>query len=134
MNGNRSNLSSTVNYPPYNKIVRYLTYFPTRIYYVIVGIILSDGNMSRGNGLNARIVLKQSIYKSEYLLYCFILLSHYCSRYPYLDRAKTGFVNICIITRALPCITDIYNVFYSNNVKVVLSDIYHIMNIETLAH
>jgi hypothetical protein len=76
---------------------------------------------------NARFGFKQSIINFPYYWHIFIILSHYCSAYPYFTktrvRGKTLF-GIQLQTRTYPCFTQLHDLFYVNNVKVVPSCIY----------
>jgi len=54
-------------------------------YSVVVGIILFDGwlTFAKSYSKSARLGFKQSAAHSEYLLFVFNILPHYCSSYPH---------------------------------------------------
>lgn len=89
-----TNLESNVNKPIYTNIVKSIVNIPNNILYIMVGILLTDGTieyLSKKDihnknliNTNSRFKLKQSIIHSEYLLYVYQLLSHYCISPPKL--------------------------------------------------
>jgi heme/copper-type cytochrome/quinol oxidase subunit 1 len=150
-----TNLLSTVNYPFYTKIVRYMIRIPKNKLDPLVGLILSDGNISINKTspwfkdkdelssckkrveLGARFRFKQSIDKFEYVHLVFCLISHYCSSYPRLVKSRLGrknFYGIEIISRSLPCFLELYNKFYDSGRKIIPMDLYDILTYEGLAH
>lgn len=102
-----TNIESNVGTPKFTSIVNYMINLPDDIYYILSGIILSDGYikttfnnktrkfikgeyMPQRDGAkvsfvpllkttyNSRFSLKQSIQHIEYLLYTYNKLAHYC--------------------------------------------------------
>uniref|UniRef100_UPI0023F518B2 LAGLIDADG homing endonuclease n=1 Tax=Cyathus striatus TaxID=68777 RepID=UPI0023F518B2 len=134
----QTNLSSTTNFPRYNIILQHLVCLTPDLYGVVVGILLSDGWVSKANkNGQVRLFLKQSIGNSEYLFFTFLQLSHYCGAYPHIVRSKLNgkvFCGIEFVTRSLTCFTELYNDFYINKVKCVPTDIYNKLTIQGLAH
>lgn len=52
---------------------------------IIVGILLSEDSLAFSNiGINYSLLFKQSLSKSNFVLFVFSLLSHYSSSYPCL--------------------------------------------------
>src|SRR4030095_7867240 len=101
-----TNLISTINYPYYTKIVRYMVSIPNNILYPIVGILLSDGNIVVNKNskykVGGRFKFKQSIARYDYVHMVFCLISHYCSSYPRLiktRRNRNDFYGIEIISQ-----------------------------------
>jgi|SRR5271167_1191820 len=136
-----TNLISTINYPYYTKIIRYMTDIPSNIKYPLVGILLSDGsiviNNRDKNKVGARFKFKQSITKFEYVHMVFCLMSHYCPSYPRLVKTRVNrktFHGIEITSRSLPCFLKMYNEFYLNGKKRAPIDLYDILTYEGLAH
>lgn len=110
-----SNLESNINIPIFTHIIRNIINIPNNILYIIVGILLIKGyinylskkNIDKKiiNDINCQFKLKIDINKIEYLLYVFILLQHYCYKYPIIKiEIKRGkqYKFIYINTRSLP--------------------------------
>lgn len=83
----------------------------------------------------------QSQDKSNYLFHRFNIFGHYCNKMPSLKIKnwvvkgvpKTHF-GLRLATRALPCFTEKYHLFYKNNIKCVPTDIYNLLHPIALAH
>lgn len=136
-----TNLLSTINYPYYTKIVRYMVGIPMNIFYPLVGIILSDGNITLYNNnkykVGGRFRFRQSMKNIEYVHVVFCLISHYCSSYPHFVKTKVNrkyFYGIEIISRSLPCFLDLYNIFYIKGKKRIPNNLFDILTYEGLAH
>ena len=112
---------------------------PSYQYNVLVGLLLSDGwlSISTKTSINARCGFRQKSAHYEYVWFVFNVLSHYCERYPhYYSSVRKGilFQHITITTRALPCFTELYSIFYVNKVKVIPDNIYNLLTPVALAH
>lgn len=134
-----TNLISTINYPYYTKIVRYMINIPNNIMNPLVGIFLSDGNINVNNKhkVGGRFRFKQSIVKVEYVHMVFCILSHYCSSYPSFIKSRVDrkdFYGIEITSRSLPCFLELHRKFYLNGKKIVPKDLYDLLTYEGLAH
>ena len=132
-----SNLSSTVNYPKFTSIVRYMVDLPYNLRSMLGGLIISDGWLEINKSGNTRFFFKQSIDKSEFVLFVFTKFSHFCSSYPTITTARINnreFKGLCFHTRSYPCLTQFYNIFYVNRKKIVPLDLYEFINYEFLAY
>jgi hypothetical protein len=81
--------------------------------------------------------LKQSLDHSEYFLFVFKILSHYCSSSPRLTngiKAGNRFYGLQFFTRSMPCLTELHSLFYPNGVKIVPYNIYELLTSIALAH
>jgi len=67
----------------------------------------------------------------------FFILSHYCSSFPHRTtgiRNGNPFSGLTFQTRQLPCLTDLYNLFYIDKTKIIPSNIYDLLTPAALAH
>jgi len=107
--------SSMVNFTPY-------------VQGVVLGLVLSDGNLGISNGSkNARLGFKQSLEKSKYFWFVFNTLSHYCGSLPYPvteTRKDTKTHAWAFFTRTLPCFKELHSIFYEDRKKVVPKNIF----------
>lgn len=109
---------------------------------IIVGVLLSDGNIQKRVHWNPRISLKQSFKNFEYLWSVFNSLSLYCSSYPYITKTiKRGklFYGTSFLTRQLKSFNEIYNIFYLDidgfkDRKSINHDLFHYLDYIALAH
>jgi len=123
-----SNLSSTVN-SRLTSIERALIRIPVNKMSVFIGILLSDATLQKGKG-DARLQFKQKYSQFEYFYSVFFQLSHYCSKGPYVTKTvlhKKIHYSLAFTTRSLPCITELYNLFYVEGKKVVPKNLFHLL-------
>ena len=132
-----TNLSSTVGFPRFTALDRKSLKIPNSLRSIFIGIIISDANLSKPNKGEARLVFKQTIKHIEYLYFVFFKLSHFCSKGPYTTKTlihKKEHIGLAFTTRTLPCITELYNIFYMHGKKVVPSNLFNLLTWEALAH
>nr|YP_010170425.1 LAGLIDADG homing endonuclease [Phanerochaete carnosa]QRZ60406.1 LAGLIDADG homing endonuclease [Phanerochaete carnosa] len=133
-----TNLGSTLNMDRLSKNLQRLIYLPYNIYSIIVGKLLSDGWLDKENlNANTRFRFKQAVARSDYVIYSFLLLSHYCSSVPNLDLGNsngTVTYGLQIITRRYPCLNELYHLFYKNKIKIIPYSIYDLLTPIALAN
>lgn len=104
----------------------------------MVGIIISDAWLKLSKrSKNALLGFAQSKINSKYLWSVFFSLSHYCSCYPKIkvrNRLGTNTIESQFETRSMPCITELYLLFYPEKIKVIPQDIYNLLTPIALAH
>ena len=105
----------------------------------MVGLILSDAWVifDSTRSKNALLGFKQSLSHFSYLWFLFNLLSHYCASYPILVtgiRKGIKTFGLQFKTRSMPCITELYYLFYLNKVKIIPDNIYDLLTPIALAH
>ena len=134
-----SNLYSTVGVRMTIKELKVIA-LPILIRSIIVGLLLSDGYLIiKGNSKNASFAITQSLSHFGYAYFIFEHLMHYCSRYPILRKRKGNRFNIEtfsleIYTRSMPCLTELYNIYYSDNKKCFKDLVYNDLTPVALAH
>jgi len=132
-----SNLCSTVNYPKFTSIVRYMVNISPNLNSMLGGLLISDAWLEISKSGNTRFFFKQSINNSVLVLFVFNKLCHYCSSYPYITRTiikSSNFYGLCLNTRSYPCLTEFYNMFYVNKIKIVPLNLYELIDYEFLAY
>ena len=133
-----------LNWKNFNKQLRNMYQLPATQYFMLIGIMLSDGHIfiqkNRG-AINGYFELQQSFNKFDYVLHVFSLIGHYCNRMPKIKMKiwlsageKKIHSGLRIVTRSLPCFTELHNLFYKNGIKCVPTNIYHLLNPIALAH
>ncbi len=132
-----SNLGSTVNYPKFTSIVRHMVNISPNLYSMLGGLLISDGWLQINKAGNTRFFFKQSFCNSALVFFVFNRLSHYCSSYPFISNTQlkgSRFKAICLNSRAYPCFTEFYNMFYVKGVKIVPNNLYELIDFEFLAY
>jgi hypothetical protein len=98
---------------------------------VFIGIILSDASIQKQNKKgDARLQFKQKYGQFEYLYYVFFRLSHFCSGGPRVTKAllhKKLHYGLSFTTRSLPCITELYYLFYPEGKKILPNNLFFIL-------
>lgn len=128
-------LESGLGQPKVFKDHVYLSYgLPKEKFSMIIGMLLGDGWASMGRktiNTNARIGFKQSMVHFDSFLNAYLKLSHYCGSLPHstknILRGKL-FHGVQLQTRAMPCFTKIYYMFYKNGKKIVPKGIIKYLN------
>jgi len=106
---------------------------------VIIGLVLSDGwlRFASSRSKNALLGFKQSLDHSQYILFVFNILSHYCSSSPHIIisiGAEKRYYGLEFFTRSMACLTELHSLFYPNGVKIIPNNIFDLLSPITLAH
>lgn len=106
---------------------------------IIIGLILSDGNIRKEKHYNSRISFKQSIKHFEYLWSVFNKLSIYCGSYPNLNKnikREKLFFSLQFKTRRLKELNEIYYLFFEENIKrkFIKVELFYYIDYITIAH
>lgn len=164
-----TNLGLTINFGFYSKQIREMIDLPQFQFSTIIGLYLSDGsstlsfvrhlstginsinlNNTKVSKRNASFKFKQSLEKFDYFMMVYFILSHYCSKLPYLvvnNRKGMLYYGLEFYTRSLPCFTVIHKLFYVNSdsnyssssyarigKKIIPQNIFHLLDPIALAH
>ena len=133
-----SNLSSTAGTGRNTKIVKNMIVLPPIKKSVVIGLLLSDGNLSSTRPQdNPHLTFKQGLNNSKYVLFVYSILSHYCNVYPSVIksiRKDQTHLALYFRTRGLPCFNELRSLFYIDKIKRVPEDIYNLLTPVALAH
>jgi hypothetical protein len=135
-----TNLNSSLGYGRLTKIVLEMYEIPSYHKSVIIGILLSDGWITYATPYvkSPRIGFNQSFEKFEYLWKVFIILSPFCNSLPKLiigKRKETVTYALQFLTRSLPCLKPLREMFYNiEGKKIVPDDIYNLLDPISLAY
>ena len=132
-----SNQASTVNYPKFTTIVRHMVNISPNFYSMLGGLLISDAWLQINKSGSTRFFFKQSMANSYLVLFVFNKFSHYCSSYPYVNTTNLKgsiFKSLCLNSRAYPCFTEFYNMFYVKGKKIVPLNLYDLIDFEFLAY
>lgn len=132
-------LPSSIGLPRFNRIVAAMIELPPLIEGVVVGMLLSDGIcwFKTPQSLNACLKLKQSFKHGDYVLFCLMLLWHYCKSGLRVEiglRNNTTTFGLYFTTRALPCFTYFRHLFYLQGIKIIPYNIFDLLSPVALAH
>ena len=96
---------------------------------IIFGSVLGDGKLEiPPRGINARFGFTQSSHKKDYFIFIFNYLSSITSakyrEYSHVDK-RTGktYTSLNFWSKALPMLTEFYNIFYVDGIKIVPYDL-----------
>lgn len=131
-------MGSILGYKRLNKIQRSMYNKLTPFQFsVVIGLLLSDGSLSKGTNKNARLQFKQSLNKFYYFFSVFNSLLPYCSSMPLIiisTRTINMLYSIVFFTLSLPCFTELYDLFYFKGKKIVPLKIFNMLDSIALAH
>ena|SRR5215471_10935759 len=126
-----TNLSFIVGYYKYTALEIKSVMIPNYLLPVFVGIVLSDANISKSYRTDARLQFRQTNNHIDYFNFMFFKLSHYCFKPPYkikIIKHKKEYMGLGFTTRSLSCITELYNIFYINNKKIIPFNLYDLLS------
>jgi len=118
------------------------TVFTSKIISKIIGHLLDDGYLIISiTSVNPYFVFTQTIKRLEYIYFVYLNLSHYCIKFPILNKScrKGIFSNsLQIHTRNYPLLLILHSLFYKKNLygykKVINYDILPYLNEISLAY
>ena len=103
-------MSSTAGTGRLTTVVKNMIVLPPFQKSVVVGILLSDGNLSSSKSHeNPHLTFKQGLNNSKYVLFVYSILSHYCNLYPNVVKSiRKDQIHYALYfrTRGLPCFND----------------------------
>lgn len=132
-----TNLGFTFGFPNYKKFLRQITQIPNNLFPIFIGILLSDASLSPTHKKgNARLQFKQSLSHFSFFLSIYQKIGHYCASGFYRTstsiNGKVQF-GVGFTTRSLPCLTELYNLFYVDKRKRVPHNLMELLSWEALA-
>jgi len=139
-----SNMGYNWGYKYISQIVRSMFKFTNFVRSVIIGIILSDGWFNlKGRQINPYLGFEQSIKHFAYFWHVFNILKPYMASWFSFKVRISSFANqitpshvfsMVLITRCLPCLIEIYNLFIINNIKTIQVDLINYFDAIVFAH
>lgn len=143
-----TNIISTLNYPKFTSIIRYMVKITPQLRSLIIGILISDAWQQINKTGSTRQGIKQSIKNIEYIIFLYLKLSHYCSQAPIQTKTSINgmivrnkiiennklYYDIQLITRSYPCFTDLHQEYYKKGKKIIPSTQFEYLNYECQAY
>ena len=125
-------LDSTLGLPRLTKFIKDLTYLNTNSLDILIGLILGDAYLKKGNrSVNVRIGFKQSIINFPFLWTVYIELTHYFASLPRLEFAKVKckvYGQLILETRSYPVLNQLYDLFMVNGIKTIKIDLFDLLS------
>eukprot|EP00123_Amoebidium_parasiticum_P009479 comp19501_c1_seq1/m.22766 comp19501_c1_seq1/g.22766 ORF comp19501_c1_seq1/g.22766 comp19501_c1_seq1/m.22766 type:complete len:186 (-) comp19501_c1_seq1:471-1028(-) len=125
-----TNLGFSLGYPRFTKYLRSIVKIPPHLMPMLIGIILSDGNLGFNRPThkgNARFRFKQSIIHFPYFISVYLKLGIFCAQgsFPKIEVVNgKSYLQTEFVTRALPCFTYLHTLFYPKGIKIVPTIVY----------
>lgn len=124
-----------------NNIERNLIQLTPRVKSILIGLLLSDGWIQKRGHWNPRIGLKQSIINFPLIWHSYNELAYILSGKIMLGKSLLRnkiFYSLSIQTRQLPCLIELFNLFYVKTdgkyVKSIKPELYNYMDYIILAY
>ena len=133
-------LNSTLGLPKITKFIRDLTYLNTISLDLLIGLILGDAYIKKGNNsVNIRIGFQQSIINFPFMWAVYIGLAHYCSSLPrfdvaYLKSTGLNYGQLILETRSYPVMNILYTLFIEDGKKTIREELFFYLSPVALAY
>lgn len=127
-------IGSIMGYKMTQTTLAYLYLTPTMLG-ILVGILLGDASIrAQGVGSKPCITHNQGFIHLEYSLWLAIQLSPILSQWPSLRQRRDGTLFLGLITRSLPCLVPLLDLFVVNGVKTISMSLIEYISPVSLAY